>query len=122
MYGKGDSLNMKQQSSSSPQSEFHLSEALGVFADLPGSDESNSSDSSLDFESSFYRFKSEDKSRPRPSEPSSEMEEIGELLGSIAKPALKPTIIQSPKFNRFSFGTQIREELSGKEEEDKTSL
>lgn len=119
MYGKGESQNVRK-ASIEPQSEFQLSEALGIFANLQGSDESNSSDSSLDFESSFYRFKSEDKSRPRPSEPSSEMEEIGELLGSIAKPTLKPTIL-SPKFNRFSFGTQIREELSGKEEEDRSS-
>jgi len=118
MYGKGEAPQVRK-SSIELQSEFQLSEALGIFANLPGSDESNSSDSSLDFESSFYRFKGEDKSRPRPSEPSSEMEEIGELLGSIAKPTLKP--IPSPQFNRFSFGTQIREEQSGKEEEDRPS-
>lgn len=115
-YKSDESVNTRK---SLFKSDFHLSEVLGVFDNLEGSDDSDSSESSLDFESSFYRFKGEEKGKQRQSEASSEMEEIGELLGSIAKPTLKPTVL-SPKFNRFSFGLQVHEEL--KEEEDKPSL
>lgn len=113
-YGKPESPSLRKAPVIA-HSDFQLSEALGIFSDMGASSGSDSSDSSLDFESSFYRFKTEEKTRLRPSEPSSEMEEIGELLGTISKPALPGQVVAkpqqpSPKFNRFSFGTQIREE------------